>query len=440
MKPVLLKLATASALLLGAASVNAEDLLDVYRMAQQSDPTLRAAEAGNQAAQQGRAQSRAALLPQVNLTANLNENTAGLITSNTGSPTGEETYSSNDYTLTLRQSLYHHDYYKQLKVADAGIAQANAQYEAARQGLILRVAEAYFNLLAAKDSLATAEASKRAISQQLRQTQQRFEVGLIAITDVHEAQAGFDAAVAAEIAARNGLDIAREALREITGQEPLAPAALQDVMPLLNPDPADIKAWVEKAQSQNLSLIAAEAAARAAAEELRRREAGHYPTLDLVGSHRYSDSTDASFGSERTDTSIGIQLSVPIFSGGLTTAQSREARALLSQAQESLEAQRRATVREVRSAYLGVTAGISQVKARKQALSSAQTALKATQAGFEVGTRTAVDVLNAQQVRYGAQSEFSRSRYDYLLATLRLKQAAGSLSEEDITLVNGWLQ
>lgn len=230
MKPVLLKLATASALLLGAVTVNAEDLLDVYRMAQQSDPTLRAAEAGNLAAQQGRAQSRAALLPQVNLTANLNENSADLIKSNTGSPTGEETYSSTDYTLTLRQSLYHHDYYKQLKVPDAGIAQANAQYEAARQGLILRVAEAYFNLLAAQDSLATAEATKRAISQQLRQTQQRFEVGLTAITDVHEAQAGYDAAVAAEIAASNGLDIAREALREITGQEPLAPAPLQEDM------------------------------------------------------------------------------------------------------------------------------------------------------------------------------------------------------------------
>ncbi len=436
MKPVLLKLVTTSALMLGAASLQAEDLLDVYRMAQQSDPTLRAAEAGNQAAQQGRAQSRASLLPQVNLSANITQNQRDINGSNTD-------YDSNGYNLSLVQSLYHHDYYKQLKKADAGIAQANAQYEAARQGLILRVAEAYFNLLASQDNLATAEASKRAIKQQLRQTQQRFEVGLTAITDVHEAQAGYDAAVAAEIGARNNLDIAREALREITGQEPLVPAALQDAMPLLSPEPADIGQWVDKARGQNLSLIAAEAAARAAAEELGRREAGHYPTLDLVANHNYSDTTDdpsPTSGGEYTNTSIGVQLSVPIFSGGLTTAQSREARALLTQAQESLEAQRRATEREVRSAYLGITAGISQVKARKQALSSAQTALEATQAGFEVGTRTAVDVLNSQQVRYSAQSAYSRSRYDYLLATLKLKQAAGSLSEEDITLVNGWLK
>lgn len=433
MKPVLLKLVTASALMLGASSLHAENLLDVYRMAQQSDPTLRAAEAGNQAAQQGRAQSRAVLLPQVNLSAD--------VTKNQRDANGVSTdYDSSGYNLSLVQSLYHHDYYQQLKVADAGIAQANALYEAARQGLILRVASAYFRLLAAQDSLTTAEASKRAIAQQLRQTQQRFEVGLTAITDVHEAQAGYDAAVAAEIAASNGLDIAREELREITGQEPLAPAALQESMPLLSPEPADIGQWVEKARTQNLSLIAAEAAARAAAEELNRREAGHYPTLDLVANHRYSDTTDDPSGYEMDNTSIGVQLSVPIYSGGLTTARSREARALLAQAQENLETQRRATVREVRSAYLGVTAGISQVKARKQALSSAQTALEATQAGFEVGTRTAVDVLNAQQVRYGAQSEYFRSRYDYLLATLLLKQAAGSLSEEDITLINGWLQ
>ena len=434
MKSVFLKLAASSLLLLGATGAQAENLLDVYRMAQQSDPTLRAAEAGNQAAQQARAQSRAALLPQINASANVAQNSRD-INGNTND------YDSNGYNISLVQSLYHHDYYKQLKVADAGIAEANAQYEAARQGLILRAAEAYFNLLAAQDTLAAAEASKRAISQQLRQTQQRFEVGLTAITDVHEAQAGYDAAVAAEIAASNGVDIAREQLREITGQEPLVPAALRDEMPLLSPDPADIRAWVEKALGQNLSLIAAEARARGAGEELRRREAGHYPTLDLVANHSYSDTTDDPVqGNEYENTSISVQLSVPIYSGGLTTAQSREARAKLSQAQENLEAQRRATEREVRSAYLGVVAGIGQVKARKQALSSAQTALEATQAGFEVGTRTAVDVLNAQQVRYGAQSEYSRSRYDYLLATLKLKQAAGSLSEEDLQLINGWLQ
>jgi outer membrane protein len=381
------------------------------------------------------------LLPQVNLSANYTHNNQDITeTSSPFSSTGESDFNSQGYTLSLSQSIYHHDYYVQLRQTDANIARADAEYEAARQGTILRAAEAYFNLLAAQDNVTTAEATKRAISQQLRQTQQRFEVGLSAITDVHEAQAGYDAAVAAELAAQNQLDIARENLRAIIGRGPVALATLKDEVPLLNPDPASITDWVEKAKQQNLSLLAAEAASRVAAEEMNRRQAGHYPTLDLVASQSYTDSTDYEFGSERTDSAIGLQLNVPIYSGGLTTAQTREARALYNQATENLEQQRRSTIRNTRSAYLAVTTGISQVKARKQALSSAQTALEATQAGFEVGTRTAVDVLNAQQVRFQAQSEYYKARYDYILATLQLKQAAGSLSEADLAMVNEWLK
>ncbi len=440
MQRVAATLFASAALLLGATSSHAEDLLEIYRLAQESDPQLRAAEAGNQAAQQVRAQSRAALLPQLNLGADYTHHESDIQASTIGS-TGTTDYDSNSYTLNLRQSIYHHDYYVQLKQADARIAQANAEYEGARQGLILRAAEAYFNLLGAQDSLATAEATKRAISQQLRQTQQRFEVGLSAITDVHEAQAAYDIAVAAELAAKSQVDNARENLREIIGRDPVALAVLKEELPLLVPEPADINQWVETAQQQNLSLLATEAAARAAREEMNRRQAGHYPTLDLVANHSYSDTMDSpTFGTEQTDTTIGIQLNVPIYSGGLTTAQTREARALYTQAQEALEQQRRATVRESRNAFLGVTTGISQVQARKQALASAQTALEATQAGFEVGTRTIVDVLDAQRVRYTAQSDYLRARYDYLLATLRLKQAAGSLNETDIVQINTWLE
>lgn len=442
MPRVAITLFAVTAMVLGSAAAQAEDLLDIYRQALENDPQLRAAAAANRAAQETRAQSRAALLPQLNLSANYTHNSQDVIESNSATtPTGEESYISKGYTLSLNQSIYHHDYYVQLRQTDANIARADAEYEAARQGTILRVAEAYFNLLAAQDNLATAEASKRAISQQLRQTQQRFEVGLSAITDVHEAQAGYDAAVAAELAAKNELDVARENLRAIIGRDPVAPATLKDQVPLLNPEPADITQWTKSAREQNLSLLAAEAAARVAAEEMNRRQAGHYPTLDLVASHSKSDSTDYdNYGSETDTNRIGLQLSVPLYSGGLTTAQTREARALYAQATENLEQQRRSTIRDTRSAYLAVTTGISQVKARQQALSSAQTALEATQAGFEVGTRTAVDVLNAQQVRFQAQSEFYRARYDYILATLQLKQAAGSLSEEDLAKVNNWLK
>jgi len=440
MQRIAVTLFASTALLLGSTVVQAEDLLEIYGDAQKSDPQLLAAEAGNQAAQEVRSQSRAALLPQVNLTADYTHHETDVMDSTVGA-TGTTDYNSNGYTVSLVQSIYHHEYYVQLRQSDARIAQANAEYEGAKQSLILRVADAYFNVLGAQDSLATAEATKRAIEQQLRQTQQRFDVGLSAITDVHEAQAAYDSAVAAVIAAQSQLDTVRENLREIIGRDAASLSVLKDDMPLLPPEPEDITKWVETAQKQNLPLLAAEASARAAEEELYKRRAGHYPTLDLVASHTYSDTMDApTFGTEQTDNRIGVQLNVPIYSGGLTTAQTREARALYTQAQEALEQQRRATVRETRSAYLGVTTGISQVKARKQALASAQTALEATQAGFEVGTRTIVDVLNAQRERYTAQSNYLRARYDYLLATLRLKQAAGSLSLQDIAQINDWLQ
>lgn len=442
MQRVAATLFASAALLLGNTTSHAEDLLEIYRYAQESDPQLRAAEAGYQAAQQVRAQSRAALLPQLNFGADYTHTETDVQeVSNPISQTGTTDYNSNSYSVSLRQSIYHHGYYVQLRQADARIAQANAQFEGAKQGLILRAAEAYFNLLAAQDNLTSAEATKRAISQQLRQTQQRFEVGLSAITDVHEAQAAYDIAVAAELAAQSQVDNARENLREIIGRDPQTLAVLQEEVPLLPPDPTDINQWVDTAQQQNLSLLAFEAAARAAREEMNRRQAGHYPTLDLVGNHTYSDTLESpTFGVEQTSNTIGVQLSLPLYSGGLITAQTREARALYTQAQEALEQQRRATVREARNAYLGVTTGISQVLARKQALASAQTALEATQAGFEVGTRTIVDVLDAQRVRYTAQSDYLRARYDYLLATLRLKQATGSLSEADISQVNSWLQ
>ncbi len=427
----------AAGLVTAASSVLADDLESVYRLAQQSDPQLRAAEAGHQAALEVRPQSRAALLPNLSLSANITQNDT-TIESGYGS---DADYTSNGYALNLKQPIYHHDYYVQLKQADAQIARADAQYEASRQGLILRVSEAYFNVLSANDNLQFAEAEIRFLTQQLHQTKQRFEVGLTAITDVHEAQAGYDAAIANEIVARNALDNAREALREITGMAHQDLAPLVEQIPLVTPEPADINQWVDTALQNNLSLLAADAAARAAEQEYKRRQAGHYPTLDLVASHAYSDSTDnPNFGSERVDNTVGVQLSVPIYAGGSTSSQAREAQHLYRQAQETLDQQRRATIRSTREAYLGVTAGISRVNASKQALASAETALEATQAGFEVGTRTAVDVLNAQRDRFSAQRDYARARYDYILATLNLKQASGGLTEVDIAEVNRWLK
>ncbi len=428
----------ALALTLGAATAQGEDLRDVYRLAQESDPQLRAAEAGHRAALEARPQSRAALLPSVNFTAQTQWNQVEI-----KKPTAADNdYNSSNYSLSLRQAVYHHDYYVQLRQADAGIAQADAQYGSAQQALIVRVAEAYFNLLAAGDNLRFAQAEKTAIGQQLRQTQQRFEVGLSAITDVHEAQAGYDAAVAQEIVAQNQLENTREVLREITGREHTTLTPLAGEIPLQSPDPVSIDQWVETALQQNLQLLAAEAATHIAREEMNRRQAGHYPTVDIVASHNWSDTTKSNTVSANESNSniIGLQLNVPLYAGGAVSAGTRQATHLYSQAQERLEQTRRATVRQTRDAYLGVTAGISTVQARRQALSSARTALQATQAGFDVGTRTAVEVLNSQRELFRVQRDYARARYDYALSTLRLKQGAGILSESDLEHVNSWLQ
>ncbi len=422
--------------LLVSATAGAEDLLELYQQAQRSDPQLRAAEAAYQAASEGRPLARSSLLPQINLSANIARSYSDI----KQPASAEKTYTTTGYSLSLSQALYHKDYYVQLEQADTQIAQAAAQRDAADQGLLLRTADAYFSVLRAQDNLASAQAEKKAVEQQLKQTKQRFDVGLIAITDVHEAQARYDATVAAEIVARNAVDTAREGLREITATIPDSLAKLNGEMPLLTPEPANIDEWVETALAENLSLIATRASVTLADQTLQRVSASSNPTLDLVASHAYSDQSDVSAsGVEGNTTSVAIQFSLPLYTGGRITAQSRQARAQLVQAQEGLDQQVRATEREVRSAYLGVLAAKSQVQALKQSLASAQTALRATEAGFEVGTRTAVDVLDSQRALYAAQSNYAGARYDYLIATLALKQAAGTLALTDLEAINQWL-
>lgn len=432
----------AVALLLGGtAAAHAENLQDVYARAQQSDPQIRAAEQAHMAALEAKPQSRAGLLPQINFSAQTQWNDTDIKKASVAAiPTGKKQYNSSSYTLSLSQVLYNHATFVKLQQADASIAQADAQYTGAQQDLIVRVAQAYFNVLAAQDGLQFAQAEKRAIAQQLKQTQQRFDVGLSAITDVREAQAGFDGAVAQEIVAQNQVDTAREALREITGQDDRNLAAVPDDIPLVTPTPDNIDKWVDTALQQNLQLLAAEAATRVAQQQMNLTEAGHYPTLSIVGSRTHSDTLQSpTFGTQTDSDVIALQLNVPLFAGGAVSSQVRQSTYLYGQAKDSEDQARRAVVRSTRDAFLGVTAGISTVQARKQALVSAQTALQATEAGFKVGTRTALDVLNAQQTLFGAQRDYAQSRYNYIMATLKLKQAAGTLSANDVKLINAWL-
>ncbi len=433
------KLLAGAGLLTLTTGVYGADLWRVYEIALESDPQLAAAEAAYQAVQEVIPQTRAGLLPILSAGANWNRTSTDIKETTIGT-TGTSDYDSNGYSLTLTQPLFRYERWVQVRQADSRVAQAEAEFGSVQQGLALRVAQAYFNVLAARDNLDFAEAEVKATQQQLRQAEQRFEVGLSAITDVHEARAAFDAAVAQEIAARNQVAVAREALRAITGVsfETLAP--LQAQIPLVAPEPQDIDAWVETATQGNLELLAAASAARVANLAIDEAQAGHYPTLDLQAQHAYTDASDnPSRGLRATDDTIVLNLNLPLYQGGLTSSRVREANYRYNQARELLEDQRRSTVRQTREAYLNVVAGISQVKARAQAVSSARTALEATQAGYEVGTRTAVDVLANQRELFRVQRDFARSRYDYILATLNLKQAAGALLADDIRAINGWL-
>ncbi len=418
-----------------APAAFAEDLLSVYQQALDSDPAFRAADAAHLAALEARPQSRAALLPDLSL--------SGSVSRDRFDPrnTGQRTYATNEtYTLGLRQPVFRRDRFIQLEQADSRIAKADAEYTAARQDLAIRVATAYFDLLAARDNLTFVRADKLALTRTLDQAQQRFEVGLAAITDSLKAQAAFDIAVSDEISAEQLLADTREALRELTGMLPDQPEILQAEIPLLSPEPAEEDAWVTAASEQNPLVLAARAAATTAREEVRVQQSGHLPTVDLTANYSYRDNR---FGGitqlERDDSAVGLELNLPLYQGGRITSQTRQSRHLYNQVMEEQSRQQRAIERQTRDNYRGVISGISRVNALARAIQSNEKAFEAAQAGFDVGTRDIVDVLDAQRELLRARRDHARSRYDYLLDTLRLKQAAGILQENDLAQVNEWL-
>ena len=409
-----------------SAPATAENLLQVFELAQASDPEYLATGAENRAAQEIRPQALAGLLANVNVSADAAWNERQR----------SDDYRSHNIILNIAQPIYRRD--RRIAVDQAGsrIARADALYAAARQDLMVRVAERYFRVLEAEDELSFAQATLEAFEQQLKQSRQRFEVGLIAITDVEEAKAGFDLARAQLIAAENALDTAREALRETSGeyQERLAP--LGD-MPMVTPKPADIDKWTEVALSQNLRMLAAGHQTETARREIERVQAGNSPTLDAIGSYGLNDST--SRDGDTRNASIGLRLNMPLYTGGSVLSRTRESRHRYQQALDVLERERRRAQRETRDAYLGVNSGISRVIALEQAVRSSETAAEAIEAGFQVGTRTSVDVLDAQRDLFRARRDRAEARYSYVLDVLRLKRAAGVLSEDDLRQISIWL-
>jgi outer membrane protein len=448
-------------LLSAAPLARADSLLEVYQLARQNDPQLREAEANRMAVRQAKPQALGALLPQINGTVNLNNDESDIdSTSTRNSPIPTTTLTNArsdrfDWRVELRQTVFRWDQWLRYRQADKEAVQADLDYRVAELALYTRVADAYFNVLAAEDTLAANVAAREAIGRQLEQAQKRFEVGLIAITDVQEAQAGFDQAVATEILARRALANSREVLREIIGDyAPQTLARPREEIPLVSPEPVDENQWVETALQQNFALQSAQLGAEIARDDIRIARSGHLPTVDFVASHfdnrqrGEQDIESPAFPSINngandvdleTDT-IGLQIAVPVFSGGATSARTRQSVYQHRASKERLERTARQVERETRDAFLAVNSEISRVKALQQALKSAQTALQATEAGFEVGTRTTVDVLDARRQLFQAETNYARSRYDYIVNVLRLKEAAGALNEEDVGEIDAWLQ
>ncbi|MDJ0904766.1 MAG: TolC family outer membrane protein [Woeseiaceae bacterium] len=438
------------------AAGHAASLLEVYQQALQSDPRIHEAEARRLAALEAEPQARGLYLPQVGFSGSwTKDNTegSGVINQFVQEPPNSGNFivrpfpfeqNTKDETtrwqLDLRQTIFRWDQIVGLRRADKIVARAEADREAAQQDLIVRVGQAYFDVLGAEDRLTSTHANRQAIARQLEQAKQRFEVGLIAITDVQESQAAYDQATADEIAAKRSLATAREFLREITGEYVSNLDAPGDEFPMRAPNPASELDWVDLALTQNLAVVSSRLDEKLARDEISFRRNGHYPTVDLVANMGESDTdgkqdTGQGFLDTKRDfetDSIGIQVTVPIFAGGTTSSRVREAVYLHRASREQLQRVTRETERATRDAYLGVMAEMSRVEALAQAVESSQTALEATQAGFDVGTRTIVDVLNSQFNLYRSITLFYQARYDYLMNVLRLKQAAGTLQIQDL--------
>ena len=433
-------IAPALALLLGSANVFAADLVALLKQAEQSDPKYRESQNQALAVSEDIPQAAAALWkPELAFTIGGNH-TEQDITAQFSLAGNQVGYDGSDYRISLRQPVFHQDRYLRLKQADKRLHQAQLEIDVAWQALMVRLAERYFGVLAAQDNVSFALAERDALAGQLEQASQRFDVGLIAITDVEEARAGHDRAVAQVITAENGLQNAEEALRETTGEFPSELWTLGDKLRLDKPVPDDIKQWTETSINQNLEVAAALSAAEVAEAEIGIASAGHYPTIDIEGGHGYM-SRGGQFGqNESTTSDIGSRLNVPLYEGGAVASRTRQAGHQHAVALERVEQTRRATFRLTRESFLGVMTQISAVSALQQAVVSSATALESTRAGFEVGTRTTVDVVTAERGLSQARRDLARARYEYILNLLRLKQAAGTLGPEDIALTNGWLK
>lgn len=429
---------TLLAVLIPAKSAFSQDLLETYQLAKANDPEFKSADINKLTTAEIKSQSIAQMLPNISFTAGSNR-TRLEIESFFGQ-TPAQHYWDHKLAFNLKQPVFHWDHWIQLEQADNQIAQAEAQFQAKQQALMRRTAEAYFNILAAQDNLDFAITEKKAIEKQLEQAKQRFDVGIIAITDVYEAQAGFDRATANEIEAQNLLDNSKEALREIIGENAADLNSLQPQIPLSPPAPEDISSWTNAAENNNFSIVAQINQAEYIRKSIDLQQSKHLPTLDIVAQYTEQESSAQPFGISGNNEAIGLQFNLPLFEGGGTVSRTRQAAYQYEAAKEDLIKVKRNINRNVKDSFRGVVSSISRVKALDATSKSAEMAVEAAEAGFEVGTRTMVDVLTEQRNLYKAKSDYARSRYDYLINGIKLKEAAGSLNEQDLEQINQYLQ
>jgi outer membrane protein len=437
-RPVVFRLASLiSVLLCGpllACNAQAADLLQVYSQALANDAVYASARSAQSAGQEKSVQGRAGLLPGIGVSGSYNRISANA--------SGNADYSSNGYQLALSQPLFNLGNWESYQQSKLAVVLADTQFAQAQQDLIVRVSQAYFDVLAAQDALAFIGQQQTFITEQLASAKRNFEVGTATITDTNEAQARFDLATAQQIAAQNDLDTKRAALQQIIGEAPAQLAQLRPGVTLSGPQPAQIEPWVSSAEQQNYEVLRQQLALEIAKREIKRSRAGHYPTVDLVASRSHSSNTlsaiNPASGSSNAN-SIGVQWTIPLFSGFAVDSKVREAIALEDKARNDLLFTQRTSAQAARQSFFGVNNGLAQVRALEAAEVSSQSALESNKLGYQVGVRINIDVLNAQQQLYSTRRDLSKARYDTLMNGLRLKAASGSLREEDLAQVNALL-
>ncbi len=426
-----------------ASPLWAADLLQIYHEAQNNDATFAAAKSTLEAGRERTPQARAGLLPTLSLSGNTLWNQNDLYLRNgTLPPTLDPNprFNSNGYTLALTQPLFRWQNWVAYDQSKFQVAQAEANFVQAGQDLILRVAQAYFDVLYASESLKAVQANKKSIEQQLESAKRNFEVGTSTIVDSQEAQARFDLATAQEIAAESDLEVRQRTLQAIIGKEPGPLAPLRRGAELTPPQPADMKQWAAAAEKDNISVQIQMAAVEIASREVDRQRAGHYPTIDLVANKGQSVSLATLGGQLETDfQNVGVQLNLPIFQGGAVVSRQSEASANRAAAESTLEQARRNAALLARQQYLGATNGLAQVRALKAALISSQSSLESNRLGFEVGVRINIDVLNADNQVFVTRRDLAKAVVDTLMSQLKLKAAVGILSEDDVAAANALL-